>query len=1173
MDSQDSLRSPDEQLTPSSTIARPLSSPTPSLSSPASSPVQAKAQHKVTTVHAADSPPQAHGAPQVPADCSSEGTGDDDCTSSRKASTSSISFVKLQDPALPQGSQRPTGGSRIRASSPPHPRFQRHVGFDNVPNGEFTRNNTLSLVLNVRHKGYQARRRSRTFMVGIDENSYSDYAIQWLLDELVDDGDEIVCVHVAEKDQRCQIDSSKYQDDANALMEGIIAKNGASLAVSFILEYAVGKLHATFQKLIQMYQPAMLIVGTRGRSLGGIQGLVNSRNSFSKYCLQYSPVPVVVVRPTAKRIKKKVKRAHDTTRHTYLGMLAATNGRHEADSESSSAYDLEIQGTPDEEAHQVAKVLGLPAKYDPTIKPLPIGLLPRSRPTSPFQTAQAAEAQPAADTSPISAGAESDFDEDDFEPDFDVMDGRQALHEQKKLEHLHEMEADEAAALRKGVEEKMCAGQGTAYTGAPSRQPPEAGGARSAGSRRSKWTSPSHEYDYYALFWRVLDEPTGSETRVPRQGQDVEQEVASKAPTRGLESILEDDSSDGDKDNGVEATASRKAGGNEEQVARQPHAVQESTCTMTTEAGAQADQVAVASSCCSGQRLAKKGSPAVGGYDGSQDDEEAAGDTERTAIRRTRIEYGERGRENRRRVAGDRRGTLRERDYAVEGIEVQDFAGHGSADLAPNLVNPWEGEATGTADACATPVMDMAHESGPSANLAGGPCVEESTVEVVATDSDAMPSDEAKSGQAGGRPSQSRSEHADYESRQASAGQDESRTAGDEALAQTHEQPLQKALKKGKEPQTRHKGWLLGGGAAQDEASLQAAPAGEAAPDNEGAGDSLQGQGPLLQADWPSDDAVEPWADLPCAAAESPGGDEAPVPEYSSNQEPEPWRPGAMARRRPQSPQAAAEQRQRLRQGSSSEEEALPWMQEDASIAEGLAWEAKATWSQRPEPRWTSGPSFRRGHLHTGYRGAGGPPAVIHRQLQPSSVSASPLGRSPERTRDYKAHQPSPLRQEVDAAQAGPSSRRREQRRARPGEEALEAATIEQRLWRSRGVSPARGTPESPYSIVDAEMERHRRSLGGYPGGRGGQAHEYRGVESSSALWKGKGRAGVAEQGQGLAGTRRGLGSLRPLAEGDAVPALYELGGVPVDDEEGSENWSGSERAAWKRWICACFRW
>ncbi len=131
---------------------------------------------------------------------------------------------------------------------PPPDRFQHHVGFDSVPNGEATKHNTTSLTLNVRHKGYQARRRSRIFMVGVDEKSYSDYAIQWLLDELVDDGDEIVCVRVLESQVR--MNDKQYQEDAQHVMQGILAKNAANRAVSFVLEYAVGKLHATFQKLV-----------------------------------------------------------------------------------------------------------------------------------------------------------------------------------------------------------------------------------------------------------------------------------------------------------------------------------------------------------------------------------------------------------------------------------------------------------------------------------------------------------------------------------------------------------------------------------------------------------------------------------------------------------------------------------------------------------------------------------------------------------------------------------------------------------------------------------------------------------------------------------------------------------------------------------------------------------
>ena len=74
---------------------------------------------------------------------------------------------------------------------------------------------------------------------------------------------------------------------------------------------------------IKIYAPACLIVGTRGKSLGGIQGLLPG--SVSKYCLQNSPVPVVVVRPEEKREKKRKKRLADPGRQNYSSILDQTN--------------------------------------------------------------------------------------------------------------------------------------------------------------------------------------------------------------------------------------------------------------------------------------------------------------------------------------------------------------------------------------------------------------------------------------------------------------------------------------------------------------------------------------------------------------------------------------------------------------------------------------------------------------------------------------------------------------------------------------------------------------------------------------------------------------------------------------------------------------------------------
>lgn len=47
--------------------------------------------------------------------------------------------------------------------------------------------------------------------------------------------------------------------------------------------------------------------------------------SVSKYCLQHSPVPVIVVRPSNKREKKKKKRQADPQRRAYVDILEKSN--------------------------------------------------------------------------------------------------------------------------------------------------------------------------------------------------------------------------------------------------------------------------------------------------------------------------------------------------------------------------------------------------------------------------------------------------------------------------------------------------------------------------------------------------------------------------------------------------------------------------------------------------------------------------------------------------------------------------------------------------------------------------------------------------------------------------------------------------------------------------------
>jgi hypothetical protein len=221
----------------------------------------------------------------------------------------------------------------------------------------------------------------------------------------------------------------------------------------------------------------MLIVGTRGRSLGGFQGLVSNRNSFSKWCLQYSPVPVVVVRPTEKRMKKKKKRVADPTRQDYIRILRESGiEQHETEAGTKNSI-FEEANHPDVEAYEVAAAVGLQAGYDPALETFNIDhdqalpnvdwskfdlpsaerLSPEYRSPSPRLLSKRRKSiRP---ESSCGSGEESseryDDDEEDDEEDgdFEAVPGHELLSngnevsEIEKRQKLHEMEMAEAAAL------------------------------------------------------------------------------------------------------------------------------------------------------------------------------------------------------------------------------------------------------------------------------------------------------------------------------------------------------------------------------------------------------------------------------------------------------------------------------------------------------------------------------------------------------------------------------------------------------------------------------------------------------------------------------------------------------------------------------------------------------
>lgn len=154
--------------------------------------------------------------------------------------------------------------------------FQNRVSFDTFDNKDAV---DFSLTLSAKHRDYAYTRRSRTFLCGTDQNDYSEFALEWLVDELVDDGDEIVCLRVVDKDSKISSDSSveegRYRHEAKKLLDQIIDKNTENKAINVILEFAVGKIQETIQRMVSVSVPFMsyflhLSRGTSPKYLGSV---------------------------------------------------------------------------------------------------------------------------------------------------------------------------------------------------------------------------------------------------------------------------------------------------------------------------------------------------------------------------------------------------------------------------------------------------------------------------------------------------------------------------------------------------------------------------------------------------------------------------------------------------------------------------------------------------------------------------------------------------------------------------------------------------------------------------------------------------------------------------------------------------------------------------------------
>jgi len=205
------------------------------------------------------------------------------------------------------------------------PGYERRVGFSTMETEEPTKGGgtgaEYSFTLQAKSSNYKPRRDSRCFLVATDGESYSIRALDWLMSSLVEHGDEVVVLQAVEPSGSAYKDvemDEHAKTEAQEVLLHVLTKNDRQITVT--VEFVIGPAIKTIQRMLEVYRPDSLVVGTRGKNPSAWQKAF-SLGSTSQYLVARSPVPVIVVRPEGKVRQSREARAKDPKRQSYQALL------------------------------------------------------------------------------------------------------------------------------------------------------------------------------------------------------------------------------------------------------------------------------------------------------------------------------------------------------------------------------------------------------------------------------------------------------------------------------------------------------------------------------------------------------------------------------------------------------------------------------------------------------------------------------------------------------------------------------------------------------------------------------------------------------------------------------------------------------------------------------------
>ncbi|KAK4049796.1 hypothetical protein OIV83_003852 [Microbotryomycetes sp. JL201] len=213
--------------------------------------------------------------------------------------------------------------------------YTRKVGFDTFTSGrdlddkgQSTGGGTgvnYSFTIGAKSAEFCRTRGTRTYLIATDLNEYSVHALDWAMQNITEDHDELVILRVIDPGSTAhatwKASKDEAREEAEGVLEQVMRKNGEQKQISIVVEFAIGPIEETIHRMIEIYRPDSLVVGTRGKpdslfKMGPYMG------SISKWAVARSPVPVIVVRPSklvAETLSARASR--DVKKRSYVSLL------------------------------------------------------------------------------------------------------------------------------------------------------------------------------------------------------------------------------------------------------------------------------------------------------------------------------------------------------------------------------------------------------------------------------------------------------------------------------------------------------------------------------------------------------------------------------------------------------------------------------------------------------------------------------------------------------------------------------------------------------------------------------------------------------------------------------------------------------------------------------------